>query len=107
MDLMPTMRRRADDSDPGLGVRGVTERLGGAGPECASAQAHTVFFAGVFARGRPPVPAQLAPRWQGSQDSKGYLLGEPDVQNAGQRVYAFGDNQPGAIWTVRRVGLAT
>jgi hypothetical protein len=46
-------------------------------------------------------------RWQGSQDSKGYLLGEPDVQNAGQRVYAFGDNQPGAVWTVRRVGLAT
>jgi MAC/Perforin domain len=45
-------------------------------------------------------------RWQGSQDSKGYLLGEPDVNNAGQRVYAFGDNQPGAVWTVRRVGLA-
>ena len=45
-------------------------------------------------------------RWQVSQDSKGYLLGEPDVQNAGQRVYAFGDNQPGAIWTVRRVPLA-
>jgi hypothetical protein len=45
-------------------------------------------------------------RWQGSQDSKGYLLGEPDVQNAGQRVYAFGDNQPGAIWMVRRVPLA-
>jgi MAC/Perforin domain-containing protein len=45
-------------------------------------------------------------RWQGSPDSKGYLLGEPDVQNAGQRVYAFGDNQAGAIWTVRRVTLA-
>jgi hypothetical protein len=45
-------------------------------------------------------------RWQGSLDSKGHLLGEPDVHNAGQRVYAFGDNQPGAIWTVRRVGLA-
>jgi hypothetical protein len=45
-------------------------------------------------------------RWQGSQDSKGYLLSEPDVHNAGQRVYAFGDNQPGAVWTVRRVGLA-
>ena len=45
-------------------------------------------------------------RWQGSQDSKGYLLGEPDVQDAGQRVYAFGDNQPGAMWMVRRVGLA-
>jgi hypothetical protein len=45
-------------------------------------------------------------RWQGSPDSKGYLLGEPDVHNAGQRVYAFGDDQPGAIWTVRRVVLA-
>jgi hypothetical protein len=45
-------------------------------------------------------------RWQGSQDSKGYLLGEPDVHNPGQRVYAFGDNQPGAIWTLRRVALA-
>ena len=45
-------------------------------------------------------------RWQGSQDSKGYLLGEPDVRDTGQRVYAFGENQPGAIWTVRRVGVA-
>jgi hypothetical protein len=45
-------------------------------------------------------------RWQSNQDSKGYLLGEPDVSNAGQRVYAFGDNQPGAIWTLRRVGSA-
>jgi hypothetical protein len=37
----------------------------------------------------------------------GYLLGEPDCENAGQRVFAFGVNhQPGAFWAIRRAPVA-
>jgi hypothetical protein len=36
--------------------------------------------------------------------TEGCLLGEPDVEEAAQRVYAFGrPAQPGTVWRLRRV----
>jgi len=46
---------------------------------------------------------RLRSRWRGRRHVDGFLLGETDPDDPGQRVYAFGGmNQPGAIWKIRR-----